>query len=309
MENKLVAGIVAAAVVVILIAGVLMPALSNATSTDDTFTNDGYFRMSRIDDTAENITVVWDHTKPHTFTVNSTDYEISTIGRAISMVFGDDWIIRYNDSTTNVTVQGFHMATNSFAGPSASVNNGKDMTITLSQGTMTMTNGTDTRTMSYTDGFYIDPNGSYIMRNNADDGAYVKGSDIVEGRGDTVLWENSSNITGFMGSIDDGLIGGLYWSTVSGFEDFEINTTANYDSVSSHNDLYKLKSVQYTVLKTGDETPEDVTYTVFAVPYQVTAEKAQHLTNAQIVILDVIPLLIIVSVLLGVVAVFILRRE
>ena len=80
------------------------------------------------------------------------------------------------------------------------------------------------------------------------------------------------------------------------------------EPVSSHINLYSLDKITFTATNENDDSL-DITYSYFIVPYEVTAEKAQHLSDPMNAILNVIPIIIIVAVLLGVVAIFIIRRE
>lgn len=303
--NKLVAGIVAAAIAIIVLAGVLMPALSNATDTDDKFINEGYYDMTYS--LAGDLELAWDHSKPTIITVNDEDITMPelTNGNSRTVLCGDDWLIRYGYGTT---LGGYYIQWYPSSGAAilASVGNSLDLTVTCSSGTVSVTDNDSTphtATASYTYTYCVADNGDYVMK-KADESAYVLGDSTVYAMGLTNVGTYTSTGIKITGTIDDGMT----WSVFRGTGTFTFtDEEVNYTEVSSHKDLYLLDSMTATVSQSDQSA--DVVYSFFIVPAEVTAEKAQHLSDAQIVILDVIPLLIIVAVLLGVVAVFILRRE
>lgn len=305
MENKLIAGIVAAAIAVILLAGVLMPALSNATTTEDTLTNKGYFRLSSIESTDDGtITFFWDHTKPGVMTINGTEMNINYPNVdviSISLVFSDTFTIRFYKEYSAMSCQ-VYLPYSQFVG--ASVANGTDLTATATSGSISVANTAATPvtgSATYDTLYYPDTNGSWIMKDK-DTSAYVyPDSTIIVANGLTAV---GGNVVGlyFEGNIEDGYDFTVYRSTAT-----ESDVVSVYSDVDSYKDIVALEKITFT-LTSGDNSVE-ATYSYFLVPYEVTAERSVHLTDAMNVILNVIPLLIIVAVLLGVVAVFILRKE
>lgn len=301
MENKLVAGIVAAAIAVIVLAGVLMPALSNATTTETTFKNEGYGRYSDIGSSADNeITISWDHTDPTVFIVDGVEikYDMPSNLGGISVVFGTDFSVRLIYGSNGYGVQ--------YIGPSnsdyllTSEQNGLDMTISLNQGTITLTDTNTTptvKTLSYTTAYYPNPNGQYSMKDSSEAAYLLKDSSFMIANGMT----GSAGIY-FIGTVDDGVTISLY--RVTGTTD---NVVMNYTDDPNYVGLVELSNITFDITVSGNTT--SATYSYFLVPYEVTAEKAVHLTDAMNVILSVIPIIIIVAVLLGVVAIFIIRRE
>ena len=100
--NKLIAGIVAAAIAIIVLAGVLMPALSNATTTEDKFTNTGVFNYALFGDT-DTYEFEFDHdVQDGTITVNdetiTVPITISGTTYSYSIIYDDDWVVRMSYS-------------------------------------------------------------------------------------------------------------------------------------------------------------------------------------------------------------------
>ena len=68
METKgIITVAVTVTVAVIVLAGILMPVLTDATKTEETFTNKGYYRMSHYDSTTDH-TFAWDYQTPNVVT-------------------------------------------------------------------------------------------------------------------------------------------------------------------------------------------------------------------------------------------------
>ena len=89
--------------------------------------------------------------------------------------------------------------------------------------------------------------------------------------------------------------------TTSTITDVVVNAPADQD----HIDLYKLTKVDMTFhYVNGDDSVTDtvLTYSYFLVPSEVTAERSVHFTDAGSSLLMVIPIMIIVAVILGILA-------
>ena len=172
--NKLVAGIVATAIAVIVLAGVLMPALNNATETHTTFKNDGYYRMAEFDDTAS-FTAKWDHTDPNAFTVDGVRYDLPTTQQTIdpNLMCSENFFIRYNQTSSYAYVQGYG---DTFGGAYvARSDQNQDMNITVSSGSIVFDNGSGTtKTVAYTTMYAINDKGEFILKHPTDT-AYVNG--------------------------------------------------------------------------------------------------------------------------------------
>ena len=295
--NKLIAGIVAAAISIIMLAAVLMPVLSDATTTHTTFTNKGYFDMTYTE--TDSIVMDWYYTDPTNIVVNDTIISLSEATQQTTILCGDLWLLRYDPAGGGGIA--YYASAGSATG--ASVAGSTDLHVEAASGSVTVTPSAGAvRTNTYTYLFCIADDGEYVMKEK-DSIAYVHEDSRIYGMGLTTILSQSVYLK-FDGTIDDPNAEVFRYSadpvTVS-------NTVVNAVANDSYNDLYELSSLTITV--TDGTNTGDLIYSYFIVPAEVTAEKAVHLTDGMNAVLNVIPILIIIAVLLGVVAVLILRRE
>ena len=160
MEKKNILTLVITLTVGIILAGsMMMPIISDATTTEKTFENVGYFNMSEISDNTD-ITITWDHTKPTVFTINDSDYDITVpSGTLVSIVGTDSMIVRYVSSADGTANRVQAYSSQGFV--QAAVANSTDMTIEVTNDSITVTVGTTVKTVSISSGYYIDPEGSW----------------------------------------------------------------------------------------------------------------------------------------------------
>lgn len=302
--NKLIAGIVAAAIAIIVLAGVLMPALSNATTTEDTFTNEGVFYYGIFEPT-DTYTLTWD-VSTGTIVVNDvtvTPIDGIQIGKnaSYSIISSDDVLLRFGSTSTYYYMQVVGKDSNS-----ANVSTGGTTgSATITGGQLSVTavgDSTTTKTFDFTELYAIVPTEDQAILKASSSAVYIKGDSPIYASGLTNI-TNWNNMFHFEGTYDDGIT----ISSPNMPDATYDNITWNIQPVEGYIDLYKLTSIEFDITNNG--TTVHATYSYFGVPSEVTAERSVHLTDAMNVILNVIPLLIIVAVLLGVVAVFILRRE
>lgn len=293
--NKIIGLVITAMVSVIVLAAVLIPTLNDATTTEDTFKNEGYFYL---DEFTDDYTFFWDYDDPTTFTVNGEDVTfINNSGLDVRVVLGEKFMVTHTSAGLSCTFYGngtyvIANATN------------KTLTLTLSGGTLTATNGNTTKTISDVSLLYsIVEKGDYVMK-KSNSIAYLKDDSTIYATGHTYNGVNNIfwHLEGTPAAND-----GISWPDDYNSNFTVTNETVNIVENSDHIDLYDLTNLTFTV--TNNNVEYNVTASYFVVPAEVTAERSVHLTDAMNVILNVIPLLIIVAVLLGVVAVFILRRE
>ncbi len=300
MDNKIVMISIAAVIGIIVLGSVLMPILDDATTVNETFTNDGYYRVSKA--TADsNVTIVWDHTDPTILTVNGTDLDMSGIPKdqPLTIYASEEAVVRYTNGTSGVSI-------NRYGGSyqNATESNAKDVSITLSGSSATMVWGTSTDTLTATGVYYIDPDGDYVMK-KSDSVAKVKSDESV------LLIAGTSNVSGAVtlygtGTIDDGLTISVVAGLAEG-DTYSIgDVTINYTDLTKYIDLADLTSIQFPFTK--NTTTATITYSYFVVPYEVTAERSVHFTDGQNAIFAAMPVMIILAVLLGVVALVIRSR-
>ena len=294
MEMKIVGVTLAAFVSLVVLAAVLVPILDDATTVNEMFTNVGYYDMSYTEDDA--VSVAWDHTAPHQVTVNNEIVALpESPQNALTIVCGDGWLIRYTGTA-------FQLYLNASSNRSASVNDGTDATFVASGGSATFTStaeSNNTATVSYTSMYYVNSDGIYVMK-QSDKPAYVKGDSLMYGQGRSYL----NNVGGTVmlrvdGTIDDGVtVTNIYPNANYEFSDVTINKTP----VTGFKDLYQVDTLTFTATNISTTATDDVTYSYFIVPAEVTAERSVHFTDNMNELLGVIPVLVIVAILLGVVA-------
>ena len=319
MEKKdLIIGVVGLTVCVIVAATVLMPILSDATKTTDTYTNEGYFRASQYD-TTTNHTLTWSYESPNVVVVDGADvtldYHVKNGG--VTVVADTNWIVRmFTDS--NGDVANLALLLSSGGTTLATVANSDTVSMSFESGTMSCTFGATSKTAPYTDLYLPSTNGAFIMK-NADIDAYINSDSTVVAYGLSRVKTHSGSPSPspgvgiyLSGSIDDGITG-IVWrgDSVCSLSDEEINAT----SINDHIDLYKLSSLTATASfeETIDEvdyvTDSTVTYNYLLVPYQVTAERSVHFDSGTNAIINAIPIIIIVAMITMAVGFFLVKRE
>ena len=302
MEMKIVGITVTVLVSLVVLAGVLMPVLDDATAKEDTFTNDGFVRMTKYNDT-DSVSFVWDHTNPAQVTINDEVVKLpySTTGASFVLTAGGnaEFLLRYT-SFSPTTGQMSWFA--SWGGAHASTSDATDMTVEFNAGTATVSiTGSDPFTATYTDYlFMVSNNGDYTMKKPTEL-AYLNGDSEVYGIGRTSVGGTGYSFV-IVGTIDDGFTASVVQTggpTLSTPE-------AAYTESNDHKDLYNFDKITLVATKGG--TDYDITYNQVIVPYEVTAERSVHFTDNQKALFAVIPVLIIVAILIGVVALVIRSR-
>lgn len=303
METKNIIGIILTVTVgIICIGTVMMPILTDAAASEDTFTNDGLYRMTKYDTTAE-FTAVWDYTDPYIITIGDEEVALpETSSYLMTMTGNDGYLARMGvvSSATGFAIQVYD-STSKAVRIYASEGDYLSMTITVSAGTVTFDNGTSTYSVTYDDSMlFISNDGAYVMK-NADDTAYVNGDSDFYGIGITKLTVGESSSTNFalylIGNIDDGFTVAGINGTIS--SDNHVITKTTYED---HIDLYGLSEVSFTAVYTDETTTTDyetaVSYSQIIVPYEVTAERTVHFDDSQATIIMLIPVLIILALMM-----------
>ena len=302
MEIKPMMVAIAATVVVIVVAAVLMPVLQDATTTEDTFKNAGYYDMTYTE--TDNLVFEWDHTDPYKVTIDGESISLPQSDfTAKTILCGDNWIVRYAYENSLKTFVQFYG--NSGSQVIASVNAETDLEITCSSGSVSVTNTADpasTFSTSYTHLYVVADDGALVMK-NANSPAYLNGDSEVIAMGLSKVGTTTNVGISVTGSIDDGFTWGIFRGADVTFS----NQAATYTTVSDHLDLYSLEKL--TATATNSTGSSDLTYSYFMVPAEVTAERTNHLTNNEIGLLMVIPTMLIIAILIGILAVVFRMRE
>lgn len=315
MDNKLVMISIAAVIGIIVLGSVLMPIMNDATAKEDTFTNEGYYTMDSVTDESSRI-ITWSKATPTKITIDGGDFDMSfaEVNRSYTLIGSESLIVRYqkDSSVTGIQLYGGSTYTSFHTGSAATA--GDTITITLDAGDVTvLTDGTSPLSVTKsvgTDAYIINPTNdgdySYVMK-KADKAAFVLGDSTIKFLGVSVAAGPSGIAIYGTGSIDDGM-------TLSTIYKQNTITSVTYsdpvvtdEEVSGYvEDVYKLDKYNFTI--TYDSSTYDATYSYFLVPAEVTAERSVHFTDGQNAIFAAIPVMIILAVLLGVVALVIRSR-
>lgn len=304
--NKLISGIVAAAIAIIALAWVLMPVLTDATTTHETFTNEGVFYVE-VDPT-DTYTIKYDRSvESGVVYINNKAMDVPfTTGYTIMAL--DQSVLRLQSNDTTIQYKGNGSYLTGIVSLDITVSNGS---VTGTYETFTTQSPRDWPETTYTECHIASPDKENYIMTEYNTVVKLKGDSDIFAFGQTSLSGTTTLVlVKITGTINDGVIVSVLDKTsgeeIEGAEvsDLAVNKTA----VSDFKDLYNLTSITFKITL-PDESNTSATYTAYIVPSEVTAERAQHLDPAMNTILSVIPILIIVSVLLGLVAIFIIRRE
>lgn len=298
--------LVVSVVVALVVFGAVMPIFADTTQADDTFTNEGYFRMSKYAWTDE-FNATWDHTTPTQITINDVVQTLpSSIDQAgVSIIAGDNYFLRWHPSTTGGYVSLYY---DGVALTTASGNDGTDMTISLDSSGMLYSVNSETpasRLVETVGPFYaVDSDGAYIMK-YATGTAYLNSDSVIYGCGRTTV---NSVIIGTLvsGSIEDGATANVWRGDGVTAGD----VTISYTEIDNYVDLYEFTKMTFPVNYTVDDvdTTSTLTYSFVVVPYEITAERATHPDGALTAILDLLPFLVGAGLVVGAVAWFITRK-
>lgn len=305
MEIKPAMVAIAVFVVITVIAAVLMPVLGDATKTEDTFTNEGYYYMDKVTSTDVGSYVFaykYENSTP-SLTFNGEPLVLNYNFPLTLATDGSDWLVRYWQGNIYV---GLQSAGEDFLLGGYGVN---DLTITIGSGTATavgIIDGQDdptTVTTTYTDLYiYTEEKADYVMKDK-DKPAYLLDDSTYLAMGQTEIthWYDVVHITG---TVDDFTAEIVY---PTGLTTTVTNKAIVKSAVSGHEDLYTLDKLTFTI-SDGTNTV-DATYSYFIVPAEVTAERSVHLSANENAILLVIPALLIIAILIGILAVAFRMRD
>lgn len=277
---------------VILAGSLLVPVISYATATEDTYTNKGLFYVD--EDTASL------HYTYENKVLKLNDEVISfpaDMAEGTTVIYTDNLIVRAY--TNDMRFRGLYDY------------NATSFDITIADGVLSGTVHTTTDhsvSMTISDHFYgITNEDTGVVMAPTADAPYLKKSTVMSTAPlihPTEIGNSNTYMIVFMeGSIDDGLEFTLYdihYGTVlTGFTvaDYVID----YSPVEGHVELYKLNSITITLSTVPDEgetaltTERTISYV--ALDEKQTAERTNHLSNGEITIMKAIPIMVIVALI------------
>lgn len=305
MDTKSITAVIIGLMVSGLILVAFVPIFTEVTATEKTFTNEGYFTVSKHLDTDDDVTIGWEHTAPNKVTVNDTDVLLPTSNGAWTIVGTETTaLVRYSISNSVTTVQIFGTSPQVLC----NTTNGYDCTIAITSTGVTLTSTADsgnTATASTTDPiWYVAPSGGYVMK-LADKVAYVNGDSEIYAMGMSQIGGVGGKMMTVNGNIDDGFTAEVVYPT-SGYTTGDV--TATYSEVGNYLDLYALDKFQFDATETSTSTTTTQTYNYFIVPHEVTAELSVHGDDTFNTVINIIPLLAGVGLLMAGVYYFISRK-
>lgn len=309
MKTNLLTLVVTLTVGIILAGSLFMPILSDATQTEDTLKNEGYFYMDKISSSDEGTyTLSWSVSNFNTLVVNGVNVDASawpSTGVTVA-TDGQDWLIR-SGTANYIGLQSMGSSGGTSIGVGGSST--KSVDVTMTAGTITIVgtgndNTTTTKTGTYTDlWLYSTEPTEYVMK-KANKIAYIDNDDTYLAMGVTTVtqWNTVIQVTGDYDSFDAEIVFPTGVTTSTTDKDIIITENTKYIN------LYELDKLTFTVSDGTNST--DATYSYFIVPASVTAELSQHLDAGEIALLNALPILIIIGlVMLGVGAIFIRNRD
>lgn len=303
-SEKLVAGIVTVAIAIILVAGCLIPVISESTEKEDKFTNTGMYTLDKLS-VDSTYSLFWDHTKPAEVVIGTKTIDMSSLGYGTFMMIGcENFALRYfsiNGGASGIQIYGDNQ---NF---SAATSNNKDMTISISSGTMTANNGTE-KTYdlgSHTYAYNAAGTGTYVLKNSATDVYAVDDSEMIIIQLTQVQGADSCGVFG-IGTVEDGFTWSDFYGTATYPLTFGTETITS-ESVDGYIELSKVSSVSVSLTQNG--TTKNPTYASFIVPTEIISERSEHLSDSLSSLLWTIPLMLVVGILVTAITIFISRRD
>lgn len=296
MDNKIIGVTLAVFVSIILVGGLMVPIVNDATSPTDTFTNQGIFYVNDLP-AGSTLNYIWNNGE---LTVNGEVIDIAAFESAYdgssSIMFTENMTVRYATGESVIAFKG-----------AVFCNNIPTANIIVSDGTITgtyMDSGTEkTLNVTYTEFTGIVPKSSMIMANApvylaTDSEIHVTGFVNASGLDQYYV----VNVTG---SIGDGITVSVY-DQLNGTAVDSItvsNIEIDADLVDGYTNLYVFNKISF--IMSNDTATHDVTFSLMVVPEKISAELTDPMDPAAAGILNVAPILVIVALLTMAVALFV----
>lgn len=293
MNMKIVGISVAVLVSLVVLAGVLMPVLDDATPATKTYTNEGLKYALADPESVDTHTII---VTASGVTSDGVIIDGSMLPGDYTLVFGQHSILRYTPTNGRVAFGGtLADGTSGQWTDLRSASSEETLTLTLTGDTLTSVNGETTKTIE-DNWAYVSTDGTYVYCVNP----YVTKSDRVIGGGVTYSPFSSATIICFEGTIDD-IDAGVYRASPA--------VTLNSVDVQTSpivTNLVRIDAIVFNCTQSDNEV--SATYTYFLAPAEITYENPAYVGDKSADILQVIPVMVILAILLGVVALVIRSR-
>lgn len=294
--QKITGLVVGLVVALILIINVALPVVDDATATNGTIENPGYYYMSS-DDSSEHVYTYVKSTD--VLTLDGVTVATPTTTKDTTIITTGNFVARSlaNDAGINLYGQGgAHVNTMTLK-----INNGSiDLTYTTLEAPTT----TVEKSITYSgDVWMITPIDTGHVMTEYGNSTYIHtGSEATATLSGISYITNGTTYTYFTVSADisaEGLTNLKFYSIITGGELTDIvasDVSINGSAASEYTDIYKIDSVTFTATSTSDITMTgDITYTAYIVPDAVSSELSNHLDATQIAIIAVLPILLLVT--------------
>lgn len=282
-----------------------VPVIQETTSATDTFENDGLVKMDKITVT-DTVSASWDYTNPYVFTVNGVDVDLpQTLPFYNLTVAGSDneFMIRYipNDTTYGTYLTVF---SNEYANVSAGTVAETNLTLSIENGSITVSNGTSTNTNTFTDELFIVSNdGEYLMK-NVNTSVYVLDDSEIFGVGRSWIPGLAQNINFVInGNIKNGFTIDYFGTNLDiAISDVEVTKT----KINGYVNLYSFEKITFKITVSGNDYT--VAYSQIVTPDSVDAEKSIHPDTTLATVINLLPLIAGVGLLMFLVGEFLYTR-
>lgn len=311
MEKTNILTLIITLVVGVILAGSLLgPVISDATKTEETFENTGYYFMDKISSSdADTYTIEWDANEAGTLIVNGEEIHVGdwgvTYGMTLTIFATETDIFRVGPAQGVQTLSWIQLRGSTIN--YAQANTAFDATIQQGNISVQLDSEPTPRTLTYTEAYMISADKSDYVMKKMNESVYMLPDSPIFSMGYSVVSNGSGNdnlvlsVSGTIEGVEATVIRSSGANPIT-FSDFDISTTP----VSNYVDLVKFDKITFVATDNGVNT--DMTYSYVIVPSEVTAELSNHLTPGQISLVGAIPVLVIVALLMAAVGAIALRR-
>lgn len=308
MESKTTISMMMTIVVaIVIVVTCAIPVISETTQTTDTFTNSDYYCMMDKLDSSSSHTITWANETKNKITVDNVDFYPDWSGSPIIYADGNN-LIRCSSTTGGYYLNIVGSSTANGVGSSSDLS----ATITIAEGTTTYehtTSGgtTSSVTSTFDRGYCIIPgnDGEYVLAKSSST-KYILGDTELFTMGYATISGAWQNVFSLSGTIKDGITVTFVSSTV-GNDQTITSSDPVYTENGSYVDLYSYSKTDFTASVNG--VTKDLSLGNTIVPYEVTAERSIHADSTVISVVSIIPMLLVLSIVMGAVYMFITTRR
>lgn len=298
MDSKLIGITIAAAIGIIVLAGVLMPVLDSPTSATATFKNEG---VPFAEPDSGTHTIVMDSTGMKTDGEPVTGLQM-IYGNSVSILYFEGNVVRW-DTSGNVQIIG----NTNMSGQRRVIGNTQIDTVTfnISGSTVTASGNSDNPNVIIGSNLLAYPTADQDAKyRQGTQHYYTEDTDLIIAGG-----FSNSEVSGQVALVMTGTVDNLtadyvwYYSVPATVANIDVQTS---NVTTNLNQIDKIL-VTMDITATGDDY--ELTYTQFLSEASGTYDNPQYVGGSSSAVLSAIPVMIILAILLGVVALVIRSRS